>query len=315
MFKRLVVPLDGSELAEIALPYAEEMARHFGSEIILVNVRTPAEEIDHPEHRAYLTKMVATTEQNIKKSLDTPTGEKVKVTSAIIGEPGLFTHPAEHILDYADKENANLIVMATHGRSGISRLALGDMANNIARGFKRCPVLLVRAKGKTAKSVHIDKILVPLDGSVQGEAVLPYVVYIASKLKNSVILLNVVEMHYHLYSYNEPAAYYGAAGIVKVPYSEEEMKPIIAVAERYIKSVNDKLIKEGVRADYELRIGSAGEEIIRAEENLHPDIVAMSTHGHSGFGRFDHGSIADKVLHAGITPLLLVRPKKETKKK
>jgi nucleotide-binding universal stress UspA family protein len=315
MFKRLIVPLDGSELAETALPYAEEIARHFSSEIILVNVRTPVEDIDHPEHRTYLTKMVATTEQNIKKSMDIPTGEKVKVKSTIIGTSGLFTHPAEHILDYADKENANLIVMATHGRSGIGRLALGDTANNVARGFKHCPILLIRV-GKTAvKKFHLDKILVPLDGSVQGEAVLPYVVQVASKCKNRVILLVVVEMHYHLYSYNQPAAYYGAAGIVKTPYSEEEMKPIKAVAERYIQSVNDKLTKEGIKAEYELRIGSPGEEIIRAEENLHPNIVAMSTHGHSGFGRFDHGSIADKVLHAGITPLLLVRPKEETKRK
>jgi len=58
-----------------------------------------------------------------------------------------------------------------------------------------------------------------------------------------------------------------------------------------------------------VKVGSAGEEIIKAEGEIHPDIVAMSTHGHSGFGRWEHGSIADKVLHAGNTPLMLVRPK------
>jgi nucleotide-binding universal stress UspA family protein len=87
------------------------------------------------------------------------------------------------------------------------------------------------------------------------------------------------------------------------------MKPWKEVGEKYIKSVNDKLTVEGIKASYEVRVGSAGEEIIEAEAKMHPDVVAMSTHGHSGFGRFDHGSVTDKVLHAGSTPLLLVRPK------
>jgi len=65
-----------------------------------------------------------------------------------------------------------------------------------------------------------------------------------------------------------------------------------------------------VKTSYEIRIGSPAEEIIKAEEEMKPDMVAMSTHGHSGFGRFEHGSIADKVLHAGTTPLLLVKPHK-----
>ena len=311
MYKRLLVPLDGSELAEVALPYAEELARHLGSEIILINVRTPTENLDKPEHRAYLTKMVATTEQNIKKSADLPPGEKVKVASAIVGSPGLLTHPAEQILDYAEKENINLIVMATHGRTGIRRWTLGSTANNVARAFK-CPILLIRANTNVPKSVHLNKILVPLDGSMPSEAVLPYIENLASKLKAKVSLLYVVEMLYHYYPYVEPVGYYGGAGVVKVPYNEEEMKPWKEVGEKYIKSVNDKLTAQGIKTSYEVRTGSAGEEIIEAEEEMHPDMVAMSTHGHSGFGRFDHGSVTDKVLHAGITPLLLVRPKQES---
>jgi nucleotide-binding universal stress UspA family protein len=308
MYKRLLVPLDGSELAEIALPYAEEIARHLGSEIILVNVRTPTENLDKPEHRAYLSKMVATTEQNIKKSPALKPGEKVKVASAIVGSPGLLTHPAEQILDYAEKENINLIVMATHGRTGIRRWTLGSTANNVARAFK-CPILLIRANTDVPKSVHLNKILVPLDGSKPSEAVLPYIENLASKLKTRISLLYVVEMLYHYYPYAEPAVYFGSTGVIKVPYNEEEMKPWKEVGEKYIKSVNDKLTVEGIKASYEVRVGSAGEEIIEAEAKMHPDVVAMSTHGHSGFGRFDHGSVTDKVLHAGSTPLLLVRPK------
>jgi nucleotide-binding universal stress UspA family protein len=308
MYKRILVPLDTSKLAEIALPYAEELAAKLGSEVILIHVRTSADAPDNVDHRAYLSKIAATTEQDIKKSPALPPGEKVKVASAMIGSPGLLTHPAEEILDYAEKENISLIVMATHGRTGIRRWTLGDTANKVARASK-CPVLLIRASADKPESVHLDKILVPLDGSKQSEAVLPYIENLASKLKTKVSLLNVVEPLYHIYPYSEPVGYYSAAGIIRVPYNEEEIKPMKEVAEKYVQSVSEKLETEGIKTSYEVKVGSTGEEIIKAEEEIHPDIVAMSTHGNSGFGRWEHGSVADKVLHHGNTPLLLVRPK------
>jgi nucleotide-binding universal stress UspA family protein len=307
MFKRLLVPLDGSALAEKALPYAEELARHFGSEIVLVNVRLPTEDREKPEHRAYLSKMVAETEQNIKKSPDLPPGEKVKVASAIIGSSGLLTHPAEEILDYAAREKISLIVMATHGRTGIRRWAMGSTADKVARALQ-CPVLLVRAGTDLPESVHFDNILVPLDGSKRGEAVLPYIENLAARAAARVVLLNIVERPNHIYPYSGSVDYYGGSGIVQVPYTDEEVKPLREVAERYVAAVNEKLAARGIKTGYEVRVGSADEEIIKAEGELHPKIVVISTRGHSGFSRWDHGSVADKVLHYGNTPLLMVRP-------
>jgi nucleotide-binding universal stress UspA family protein len=309
MYRRILVPLDTSKLAEIALPYAEELAVKLGSEVILLHVGTLADVPDQPEHKVYINKMVAATERHIKKSPALLPGEKVKVVSAIIGSPGIITNPAEEILDYAEKENISLIIMATHGRTGIRRWALGSTANKVARAA-RCPLLLIRAGASVSKKVRLEKILVPLDGSKPGEAVLPYVENLASRLKSKISLLNVVEPLYHIYPYSGGVGYYGIGGITRVPYNEEEMKPLKVVAEKYVKDVNDKLSDQGIRTSYEVRIGSPGEEIIKAEGETHPDMVAMSTHGHSGFGRWEHGSIADKVLHAGNTPLLLVRPPK-----
>ena len=241
----------------------------------------------------------------MKKSPALPSGEKGKVASAVVGSVGLLTHPAEEILGYAEKENISLIVMATHGRTGIRRWTLGDTANKVARASK-CPVLLIRANTDVPESVHLDGILVPLDGSKLSEAVVPYIENLASKLKTKISLINVVEPPYHYY----PG--YGGAGyesLVRAPYTEEEIKPLKEVAEKYVKSVSEKLMAEGIKTSYEVKVGSAGEEIIKVEEEIHPDMVAMSTHGHSGFGRWEHGSVADKVLHHGNIPLLLVRPK------
>jgi nucleotide-binding universal stress UspA family protein len=307
MFKKILVPLDTSELAEIALPYAEEMAMKLGSEVILLHVGTPADGPDTAEHNVYLSKMVAATERKVNRSRALSPGAKVKVTSALLGSPSIITNPPEEILDYAEKEKISLIIMGTHGRTGIRRWALGSTANKVARAAK-CPLLLIRASAGTPKKVSLGKILVPLDGSQPGEAVLPYIEALASRFKSKVSLLTVVEPIYHIYPYSEGVGYYGSAGVVRVPYTEEEMKPMTLVAEKYVKDINEKLSAKGIQTSYETRTGSPGEEIIEVEAKMHPDMVAMSTHGHSGFGRFDHGSVADKVLHAGNTPLFLVRP-------
>ena len=309
MFKKILVPLDGSKLAERAIPYAEDLASHFGSEITLINVMTTAEDPETPEYKGYISKMAATIEQDVKKSPALPKGEQVSVKLLITAPSGGRTHAAEEILDFAAKEKTDLIVMATHGRTGIRRWVLGDTANKVASALN-CPVLLIRANAEAPKKLHLNKILVPLDGSKESEAVLPYVEALAEKAKSGINLLTVTELLFNVIAAPSAVGYYGGEGIVRIPYNDEEMKPFVEVSEKYIKNISGKLTGKGIKTSYEVRVGSAGVEIIEVEEKMHPDMVVMSTHGHSGFGRFDHGSIADKVLHAGNAPLLLVKPPK-----
>jgi len=309
MFKKILVPLDGSELAERAVPYAEDLASHFGSEITLLNVRTPSEDPDKPEFRGYISKIAAMIEQDVKKYPALPPGEQVKVKSVITGASDGRTNAAEDILEFAAKEKIELIVMATHGRTGIKRWVLGSTANKVASALN-CPVLMIRANAEAPKKIHLNKILAPLDGSKESEAVLPYIEALADKVKSGINLLTVTDLLYHVYSNPSAMGYYGGEGIMRVPYNDEEMKPFKEAAGKYIKSVSNKLNGKGIKTSYEVRVGSAGVEIIEVEGKIHPDMVVMSTHGHSGFGRFAHGSITDKVLHAGNTPLLLVRPPK-----
>jgi len=306
MYKRLLVPLDGSELAEVALPYSELLAEKLDSEVILINVRTPGEDPENPEHRSYLSKIAATVEQNIRQSSNTSPGQKVKVESTIIGSPGLLTHAAEEIIDYAGEENASLIIMATHGRTGIKRWALGSTADKVVRAAK-CPVLLIRANIDAPGKTKLEKLLIPLDGSKESEKVLPHAEKLASRLKAEVTLIHVLLPLYQVYTAAESIGYYGGMGMVRVPYTEEQMKPLKASAESYLQKVNSRLMEKGVKTNYKVMVGSAGEEIIKTADEVAADMVAMSTHGESGFSRWEHGSIADKVLRAGSTPLLLVR--------
>jgi len=266
--------------------------------------------IDKPGEREYLSKMAGTTEQNIKKSLDKPHGEKIKVASAVIGMPTLLKHPAEDIVEYAEKEKVSLIVMATHGRTGIRRWALGSTAEKVVRIFKS-PVLLVRANDNPPQNVHFDNILVPLDGSIESEASLAYIENLASSIKTKVKVLHVLETPYHIVVSPTPMGFYGSEGMIKIPYNNEELKPLKEIAEKYIKGISEKLTAKGIKNSYELRVGSAAQEITEAEAETKPDLVVMATHGTSGFSHFDFGSVADKVLHTGATPIMLIRPAKK----
>ncbi|MCK4331593.1 MAG: universal stress protein [Dehalococcoidia bacterium] len=296
MYHRILVPLDTSELAEVALPYAEQMAGRLGSEITLMSVSHSAGEKEQRVFRSYIQETVAVTKERANRYLEKPTGQDVKVESAI-----LVGNPAEEIVDYAERENIDVIVMATHGRSGIGRWALGSVADKVLRATER-PVVLIRAKGARPdmlKKGVFKRALVPLDGSKESEAVIPYIEELASMLGAEVTLLQVLAIVYHVYISGDAPA--------QVPYTEEEMKPLKASAESYLEKVGSGLKGKGVTTKCQVRVGAAGHEIIKLADEIGADIVAMSTHGRSGVGRLVFGSVAEKVVRTGNTPVLLVR--------
>ena len=296
MYHRILVPLDTSELAEVALPYAEQMAGRLGSEITLMSVSHSAGEKEQRVFRSYIQETVAVTKERANRYLEKPTGQDVKVESAI-----LVGNPAEEIVDYAERENIDVIVMATHGRSGIGRWALGSVADKVLRATER-PVVLIGAKGARPDMLEkgvFKRALVPLDGSKESEAVIPYIEELASMLGAEVTLLQVLAIVYHVYISGDASA--------QVPYTEEEMKPLKASAESYLEKVGSGLKGKGVTTKCQVRVGAAGHEIIKLADEIGADIVAMSTHGRSGVGRLVFGSVAEKVVRTGNTPVLLVR--------
>jgi len=293
MYEKILVPLDGSELAEVALPYAEELAGRLGSEVRLLYVSEPAEASYRRMHQFYMQKVAEATKHAAERYAEKPGEKAIKVESRI-----LVGNPAEEIVDYADKADIGLIVMATHGHSGIKRWALGgSVADKVVRATKQ-PVAIIRARGArpdVREKGVLNKALVPLDGSKESEAVIPYIEELASKLKVGLILLQVVARAYHVHE-----------GI-EVPYTEEEVKPLEADAERYLEKVSKALQGKGISTRWEVRVGHEAEEIIEFADEIVADLVAMSTHGQTGISRWAFGSVTDKVLHAGNTPVLLVR--------
>ena len=292
MYEKILVPLDGSELAEVALPYAEELAGRMGSEIILVYVGESNEDPYRHMYQAYLDKMIETTRQGAERNLAKLVAKAIDIKSAF-----LAGNPAEEIVDYADREKIGLIVMATHGRSGLRRWALGGVADKVVRATEQ-PVALIRSKGARAdvrEKGILTKALVPLDGSKESEAVLPYIEELASKLKAEVILLRVLTMDY-------------------VVTSDEQLKQIKhrrASTKDYLRKVAARLKQKGIAAKAEFRetmVHNEASEIIKLANEAYVDVIAMSIYGQSGISHWAFGSVTERVLYEGDTPLLLVRP-------
>jgi nucleotide-binding universal stress UspA family protein len=298
VFKRILIPLDGSELAEVALPYAEELSGRLGSESILAYVSESPDDPQRHVHQFYLEKMAETTKQGTEAYI-----EKSRKAAAIrVGSVVLFGNPAEEIIKYADKERTGLIIIATHGQSGIKQWALGSVADRIVRGAK-VPVALIRAKGERSDLREIGllkKAVVPLDGSKASERVIPYIEELASRLKAEVHLIEV------LATGNPGLRRNGDYGYVV--YTDHEMESRKNMALAYLKNVEIRLKEKGILVKTEVRSGDAAKEIIDYAKQIYADLVVMSTHGRSRIGRWVLGSVAESLLREGDTPLLLVRP-------
>jgi nucleotide-binding universal stress UspA family protein len=295
LYNKILVPLDGSELAQLALPFAEKLAARLGSRITLMYVSESVKDSHDPEHQLYLRGMAESAKAGIQLCMDTLKSKRIKVESVI-----LVGDPASEIVDYAQKEDVSLIVMSTHGHSGIMRWALGSVADRVLRGTEK-PLVLVRAKQvnpDTITSCTFDKILVTLDGSMESEAVIPYIEGLAYGVEATVVLLHVIEPSYR---------FHAAGGFRYEGYSQKKKKSMKAFYDNYLDGIAASLTHKEIDVTYEVRFGEVAEVIVNYADETNIDFIAMSTHGSSGIKRWALGSTADKVLQTGKTSLFLIK--------
>ena len=290
MFERILVPLDGSKAAELALPYAEELAHAFDSEVILLFVCDTPHCQQHYEHQVYIEKTAEVVTEHIG-------GKKPKTSVKPLVLEG---HPAAEINDYAVKNAASLIIMATHGRSSITSWALGSIATKVLNRA-HIPVLVIRA-GDTALDVRqeplFSRILLPLDGSKTGEAALPYIRELAEKLHSEVVVFQVVASGQHVHT---------IGGLDYVNFNGRELELAKSKTAEYLERTVAKLKATKATIRSEMKVGDTAQEIIKFADEIRASLVAMSSHGHSSIERWAFGSVTHKVLHNGHTPLLVVR--------
>ena len=294
MYERIMVPLDGSNAAEMVVPYAEEIATKFNSEIALVSVAepTPAES-DHL-FRAYL--------KTIQEKVRTELGNWGAKPGTPVTIEVLAGKPAQEILSYAADKNVSLVVMASRGTSGEGPWLLGNIAAKVLRATTK-PVLLVRkeapAEGLQRKGL-IKRILVPLDGSKVAEQIVPHAEELARCMGAELILFQAYESFFGVIS-----------GEAMVTMSAEEIKEANRHREEdakaYLRTIAGTLREMGLTVSEVVVPGDPADVILSYAESNAVDMISMSTHGLSGLKRWVFGSVTDKVLHAGDMPVLVVR--------
>lgn len=291
MFEKILIPLDGSEFAEAALPYGEQIGRIFKSEVVLLHVCTQECRTHEHMHKIYLDTLVKTfgyeTAESPIQDTDFKVGAKI--------EEG---NPLESFSAFVEKNNVDLIIMTSAGSSGRKAGTLGTVADHISRTVK-IPVLLVKARlaGQNEKEKPtIKRIVVTLDGSDLSKQALPSAEALAARLQIPMTLFQMAR-DIHPY-YGEPVPF--------VDYREmaaDEVKKVGAE----LSLMEQEFRKKGQVVDWQVASGTdAAQEIIEMSQKFGNCLLVMSTHGRSGFGRWAMGSVAEKVLRYAEVPLLLV---------
>jgi len=287
MYERILVPLDGSKLAEQVFPPVVELARVFGSEVVLAEVCEPGEN----EYRQACQLYINNEAEQLRKSL---TGSAANVRTAVLSGKA-----AEQILDYAEENDISLITILSHGRSGIAPWSLGGTANKVLQRVG-VPLIVVRAKEtpeEPAKAGLFSRILVPLDGSERSAAVLPYVTELAKKLESDVTLLQVVEPGKHVHT---------IGGLDYIPYRDRDINSAKTSTQRYLDEVSSKFVRAKATVRSEVRVGDSAREIIKLAAETGCSLIAMSSHGYSGIEAWAHGSVTGKILQASKQSFMFV---------
>lgn len=282
MLKTILVPLDGSPLAERALPFARRLAHASGARLNLIRVADHFEErlAGDEEAQTYLDVLFAGLAE-----------------AGLTGETQVLAsrhHPANAIVDRSHG-HADLVVMATHGRSGLGRAIYGSVAEDVLRQAE-VPVLMVPPTGQPLWPTEGTlRILVPLDGSTFAEEILTPAVSLAKALGAELRLLRIVEPVYPL----NPEL---------TAYSTTRAEAELAEAQAYLESVSSKLVPAGVAMTARAVMGVPAPTLmaVAAEESV--SVIAMATHGRTGLARIVIGSVATSVLRQTKVPMLLARP-------
>jgi len=279
MLQRILLPTDGSALSARALGIGETLAHSQGAELVLVRAVEPPWWVG-TDGNGYAGYTDADLYQQVEDAMNEDARVGLDQTAARFAERGLKARTivlhgfaASALLSCEQDENPDLVVMATHGRTGLQRFAVGSVADRLVREGAS-PVLLVRSFSPEVS--WMERALVPLDGSALAEQALPMVETLAGKPLRWVKLLKVVD-------------------------AEAE----INAANAYLAPIAVRMATAGLEVIPEVRVGEPA-PLIEAEAQS-VDLVVMATHGRGGLDRFRHGSVAERATRHVAAAVLLVR--------
>lgn len=296
--RTVLVPLDGSETGERALPWAKAVAGS-GAQIVLMEVTPVASTI-----RSIGGQVIGTAEtiqegyrqmaeQQLGDAVEKWFGKDDKVSTVIaMGDPG------EQILAVAADQKADLIVMSSHGRGAIGRFVSGSVADRIVR-HAPLPVMIVGPEGDIASDIKIGRIIAPVEDTDLSRAALPVAGAIAKLTGAPVVVINVM-----VPTNDITAVYPGMVGTIPASAIDDTIEQRTEMARSIVGNAVASLKNDGVDASGEIYQGGAANSIMSV---LQPgDVIVLSSHARSGLARWVIGSTSMKLIRNGQAPVVVV---------
>ncbi len=302
---RVLACVDGSSFSEVCVPYAVSLAQAFHSAVTLVHVMQPHHdhagpqtsdalgwEISRQEAATYLERLTARAAQALGRPVDARL------------EQG---HPAERIVDLARELGAEITVLGSHGEAGVTPWSLGSTVQQVL-AVTRSSVLVARSSSAAEKVVALKRILVPLDGLLRAESVLPPAARIASAHGAEILLVHVVA---------EPLPTSLLQAPEDVALAHELAKRTEAGARNYLEHLQAQLAHEttSVRT-LVVRHASQHQGLLELSQREHADLIVLSAHGSACDSARSFGGVTAYLLTHGIAPLLVLQdlPELETRR-
>ena len=301
----VLLPHDGSPLADSTLPYAVELVRITGASLELLRV---LEELK-PIYDSGLRTLVWIDPAHPRAELVAsevlgPVVEKLMDQGLVAKTVVRVGDPRSEILDEAETLANPLILLASHGRSGLSRFVFGSVATRVLQTSQN-PVMIVRAREaeEQPEAVSLKHIMVLLDGSDLSEKALPYAAELARDSGGQLHLVRVAETYRDELPDKPPHIFTAPSYEAMLEHFDE----LEQQAREYLTGVATRLEGESLSVTSEVLSGDPVREIGKCSEREQPDLIVMTTHGRSGIARWFYGSVADRILTSTSTPVLLVR--------
>ena len=296
MIKHLLVPLDGSLLAESVLPAAASLAKKINIDITLIHIveKDPPQKIHGQRH--------LTSPKQAEEYLNSISGMEMFKgipVSMHVHEERVSNVPLS-IAQHSRELNQDLIVMCTHGNSGLRGMLFGSVAQHVI-ALCKTPVLLINpSKEKVKVECTFKKFLIPLDGNPDHEHALEFAAKLAKTCKAEIHLLVAIP------HFGTMAGGFTQTNRLLPSTTSKMLDMIVSDAKEYLEKLKTDLEKKEVKVTTSASRYDPPEAIIKTAKSIDADLIILATHGTKGAEALLEGSITPKIAKSSKVPLLLV---------
>ena len=295
-FQNILVPIDFSEFSSNVLNYAIGLAEKFHSKLILLHAVVLFEDDVNEEQRLqeyeeWVRKREKNIDAHMKKNELRVNQKGISVDSVILRS----ISAADAILEYLNDHSCDLIIMGTHGRTGLKHIFLGSVAEKIVR-LSPIPVLSVH---RSVQDFRIENIIAPIDFSIYSKNAADYAISIAENFKAQVNFIHVIEKEIH------PSFY--ASGVESIFQIDTGLQ------DRVIQNMQgflEEQLNSDIKPRFMVKEGRAHREIVEYAKEEKADLIVISTHGLTGLEYLLLGSTTEKVVRWASCPVLTLKTNK-----